>query len=65
VTLIEASELLGNFDHKLREYAARTLVKQGVHLMKGLVKEVRETSLTLADGQVLHMPEPWSYIPAS
>ena len=53
VTLVEASELLGNFDGKLREYAAQSLVKAGVHLMKGLVKEVRETSMTLADGQVM------------
>ena len=53
VTLIEASELLGNFDGKLREYAAKSLVRAGVHLMKGLVKEVRDTSMTLADGQVL------------
>jgi len=50
---VEASELLGNFDGKLREYAARSLVRAGVHLTKGLVKEVRETQMTLADGQVM------------
>ncbi len=55
VTLVEASELLGNFDGKLREYAARSLVQAGVHLTKGLVKEVQETKMTLADGQVMKM----------
>lgn len=34
VTLIEAQELLGSFDNSLREYAARTLSKQGVVLRK-------------------------------
>lgn len=31
---MEASELLGSFDGRLREYAARKLQKQGVTLIK-------------------------------
>lgn len=41
VTLIEADQLLGSFDARLREYAARKLVAAGVHLTRGIVKEVR------------------------
>ncbi|GAB4820804.1 hypothetical protein N2152v2_007850 [Parachlorella kessleri] len=47
VTVIEANELLGSFDARLREYAARKLVRAGVHLMRGIVKEVREKELEL------------------
>ena len=47
VTVIEANELLGMFDSGLREYAARKLVMAGVHLMRGIVKEVREKELEL------------------
>eukprot|EP00887_Chlorella_sp_A99_P006679 scaffold3.g6679.t1 len=39
ITLVEASELLGSFDPHLREYAARNLVKAGVHLIKGVVRD--------------------------
>ncbi|KAK9817823.1 hypothetical protein WJX72_002730 [[Myrmecia] bisecta] len=53
VTLVEAQELLGSFDTRLREYAARKLHKQGVHLIKGAVKQVEPAQLTLADGQRL------------
>ncbi len=34
VTLIEAKELLGSFDLRLREYAARKLTSRGVQLLK-------------------------------
>ena len=47
VTVIEANELLGSFDARLREYAARKLVRAGVRLMRGIVKEVREKELEL------------------
>lgn len=53
ITLIEANELLGSFDARLREYTARQLVKEGVHLVKGVVKEVRETELELQDGSIV------------
>ena len=52
ITLIEANELLGSFDARLREYAARNLVKAGVQLLKGVVKQVRETELELQVGAV-------------
>jgi hypothetical protein len=38
VTLVEAMQLLGSFDSPLREYAARTLHRQGIHLVHGMVK---------------------------
>lgn len=47
ITLIEANELLGSFDARLREYTARKLVKEGVQLVKGVVKEVRPQELEL------------------
>lgn len=47
ITLIEANELLGSFDSRLREYAARKLVNAGVHLMRGVVKEVKAGELEL------------------
>lgn len=53
ITLIEANELLGSFDARLREYAAKKLISAGVHLVKGVVKEVRETELELQDGSVI------------
>jgi len=53
ITLIEANELLGSFDARLREYAAKKLISAGVHLVKGIVKEVRETELELHDGSVI------------
>ena len=36
VTLIEANEVLGSFDARMREYAATRLHKQGVHLIQVL-----------------------------
>lgn len=53
ITLIEANELLGSFDARLREYAARKLVESGVHLIKGVVKEVREGEVELMSGEKL------------
>lgn len=50
VTVIEANELMGMFDAGLREYAARQLVEAGVHLMRGIVKEVREREVELKAG---------------
>lgn len=44
---MEANQLLGMFDASLREYAARSLVKSGVHLVKGVVEEVREREIKL------------------
>jgi NADH:ubiquinone reductase (non-electrogenic) len=51
--LIEANELLGSFDARLREYAARKLVKEGVHLVKGIVKQVRPGEIELTSGAVV------------
>ena len=34
VTLVEAQELLGSFDGRLRQYAARKLTRAGVHLVQ-------------------------------
>ena len=53
ITLIEANELLGSFDARLRLYTASQLVKQGVHLVKGIVKEARETELELQNGSIV------------
>ena len=53
VTLIEADQLLGSFDARLREYAAKKLAKAGVHLIKAIVKEVRETEVELKDGSIV------------
>lgn len=47
ITLIEAREVLGSFDTRLREYAAQKLVRQGVLLRKGVVKEVKEHHIEL------------------
>ncbi|KAK9843007.1 hypothetical protein WJX74_005543 [Apatococcus lobatus] len=50
VTLIEAVELLSAFDGRLREYASQRLTRRGIKIVKGLVKEIRETDLTLDNG---------------
>eukprot|EP00887_Chlorella_sp_A99_P002787 scaffold6.g2787.t1 len=47
ITVVEAKEIMGSFDAALREHTARRLIKQGVHLVKGVVREVRETELEL------------------
>ena len=38
ITLVEANEVLGSFDARLKEYAVRKLVREGVHLIRGVVK---------------------------
>jgi len=53
VTVVEAREVLGSFDASLREYAARKLIRSGVNLRKGMVKQVTEHEVTLTDGTVL------------
>lgn len=53
ITLIEADQLLASFDPSLREFAARKLTRAGVHLVKGIVKEVRERELELKNGTVI------------
>jgi len=53
ITLVEGNELLGSFDARLRQYAANKLVKEGVHLVKGIVKEVRPRDVELTDGRIL------------
>lgn len=53
ITLIEADQLLSSFDSKLREYAALKLTRAGVHLVKGIVKEVRAKELELKSGMVI------------
>lgn len=53
VTLVEAAEVLGSFDARIREYAARKLHKQGVILIQGAVKSIGPTQMTLSNGQTL------------
>ncbi|KAL4421702.1 hypothetical protein ABPG77_010646 [Micractinium sp. CCAP 211/92] len=53
ITMIEANELLGSFDSRLREYAARRLTREGVQLVKGVVKEVRQKEVELQDGSII------------
>ncbi|KAL4457622.1 hypothetical protein ABPG75_012487 [Micractinium tetrahymenae] len=53
ITMVEANELLGSFDSRLREYAARRLTQEGVQLVKGVVKEVREKEVELQDGRII------------
>ncbi|XP_039020120.1 internal alternative NAD(P)H-ubiquinone oxidoreductase A1, mitochondrial-like [Hibiscus syriacus] len=50
VTLIEANEILSSFDVRLRQYATNHLKKSGVHLMRGVVKEVHPKKIILSDG---------------
>ncbi|XVF27712.1 hypothetical protein REPUB_Repub14bG0132100 [Reevesia pubescens] len=50
VTLIEANEILSSFDVGLRQYATNHLTKSGVHLMRGVVKEVHPKNIVLSDG---------------
>eukprot|EP00891_Asterochloris_glomerata_P000602 jgi/Astpho2/602/fgenesh1_pg.00013_%23_29_t len=51
VTLVEAQELLGSFDGRLRQYAARKLTRAGVHLVQGMVKEVHPKHCKLTNGE--------------
>lgn len=50
VTLIEAREILSNFDVGLRKYATNHLNKVGVKLKHGMVKDVLDDHLVLDDG---------------
>ncbi|WVZ66368.1 hypothetical protein U9M48_015599 [Paspalum notatum var. saurae] len=50
VTLIEANEILSSFDIGLRQYATNHLSKYGVKLVRGIVKDVNPTEITLSDG---------------
>ncbi|KAI4312126.1 hypothetical protein MLD38_036974 [Melastoma candidum] len=50
VTLIEANEILSSFDVSLRQYATNHLTKSGVHLRRGVVKEVQSKKIVLSDG---------------
>ncbi|XVE59430.1 hypothetical protein DITRI_Ditri05aG0046000 [Diplodiscus trichospermus] len=50
VTLIEANEILSSFDDCLRRYAIKQLTKSGVHLVRGIVKDVKLENLILSDG---------------
>ncbi|XP_052186890.1 internal alternative NAD(P)H-ubiquinone oxidoreductase A1, mitochondrial-like [Diospyros lotus] len=50
VTLIEANEILSSFDDRLRKYAVKQLVKSGVRLVRGVVKDVQPEKIILNDG---------------
>ncbi|KAI8574027.1 hypothetical protein RHMOL_Rhmol01G0322000 [Rhododendron molle] len=50
VTLIEANEILSSFDDGLRKYATKQLVKSGVRLVRGVVKDVLPQKIVLSDG---------------
>ncbi|XWS52976.1 hypothetical protein CRYUN_Cryun11dG0118300 [Craigia yunnanensis] len=50
VTLIEANEILSSFDDRLRRYAIKQLTKSGVHLVRGIVKDVKPENIILSDG---------------
>ncbi|XP_038705545.1 internal alternative NAD(P)H-ubiquinone oxidoreductase A2, mitochondrial-like [Tripterygium wilfordii] len=50
VTLIEANEILSSFDDRLRRYATKQLTKSGVHLVRGIVKDVEPQKIILNDG---------------
>ncbi|XP_058075019.1 internal alternative NAD(P)H-ubiquinone oxidoreductase A2, mitochondrial-like isoform X2 [Magnolia sinica] len=50
VTLIEANEILSSFDVRLRQYAMKQLTKSGVHLVRGVVKDVQSQKIILNDG---------------
>ena len=47
VMVVEASQLLGSFDKRLRQYAARKLIKAGVNLRRGMVKEAHAEHIVL------------------
>ncbi|KAD3336482.1 hypothetical protein E3N88_32001 [Mikania micrantha] len=50
VTLIEANDILSSFDDRLRVYATNQLIKSGVRLVHGIVKDVQPKKLVLSDG---------------
>ncbi|KAJ8503690.1 hypothetical protein OPV22_004576 [Ensete ventricosum] len=47
---IRANEILSSFDVRLREYATKQLTKQGVRLVRGIVKDVEPENIILNDG---------------
>lgn len=47
VVVVEASQLLGSFDRRLRQYAANKLIKAGVSLRRGMVKQAFEKHIVL------------------
>ncbi|XP_051120573.1 internal alternative NAD(P)H-ubiquinone oxidoreductase A1, mitochondrial-like isoform X2 [Andrographis paniculata] len=49
VTLVEANEILSSFDDRLRKYAIKQLTKSGVHLVRGLVRDVEADKIILND----------------
>ncbi|XP_039808996.1 internal alternative NAD(P)H-ubiquinone oxidoreductase A2, mitochondrial-like isoform X1 [Panicum virgatum] len=51
VTLIEANEILSSFDVRLRQYATNQLIKSGVRLVQGIVKDVQPNKLILDNGE--------------
>jgi NADH:ubiquinone reductase (non-electrogenic) len=53
VVVIEASQLLGSFDRRLRQYAANKLIKSGVTLRRGMVKEAFKDHVVLQSGDEL------------
>lgn len=54
VVLVEAAQMLGSFDVRLRQYAASKLIKAGVQLKKGMVKEMFAQHVVLQ----VHAPVP-------
>ncbi|KAK4441321.1 Internal alternative NAD(P)H-ubiquinone oxidoreductase A1, mitochondrial [Sesamum alatum] len=49
VTLVEANEILSSFDDRLRKYAIKQLIKSGVRLVRGIVKDVQADKIILSD----------------
>jgi NADH:ubiquinone reductase (non-electrogenic) len=47
ISIIEAREVLGSFNARLREYAVKRLTSGGVAFVKGSVKEVRAKEIVL------------------
>ncbi|KAF9675484.1 hypothetical protein SADUNF_Sadunf09G0037000 [Salix dunnii] len=50
VSYSQANEILSSFDDSLRRYATKQLTKSGVHLVRGIVKDVKPQKLILTDG---------------
>eukprot|EP00124_Ichthyophonus_hoferi_P004172 Ihof_evm2s429 gene=Ihof_evmTU2s429 len=53
VTVIEAKEVLGNFEPSLKSYAFSHLSNQGIQFKKSSVKEVRANEVELMDGDII------------
>ncbi|KAF6152046.1 hypothetical protein GIB67_031368, partial [Kingdonia uniflora] len=50
VTLTEVNDIMSSFDIGLSQYATKHLTKCGVHLKKGVVKEVHPKKIVISDG---------------